>query len=70
MAGDHAPHAGREHGVDARRRATVVRAGLERDVERPASRALAGLEQRGSFGMRFAVGAVIAASDHLARWRR
>ena len=45
----------------------MVRAGLERHVERAASRALAGLAQRDRFGVRFAVGAVPAAPDHLAR---
>ena len=45
-AGDDTGNPGGEHGVDARRRGAVVRAGLHRHVERRAARPLAGGVER------------------------
>ena len=62
-AEDDAAHAGREDGVGARRRAAVVVAGLERDVQRRAAAARAGITQRFDLTVRTAGAAMVAASD-------
>ena len=60
---DHARNAGGDDGVGARRRFAVMRARLERDVERRAARRLAGAAQRLDFGMRPPAGLRPAAAD-------
>ena len=57
---------GRDDRVRARRRAPVVRARLERDVERRAARALAGRLERDDLGVRAALALVPALADDLA----
>ena len=60
----HARDAGRHDGVDAGRRLAVMRAGLERHVERRAARRLAGAPQRLDLGMRPPARLGPAAPDH------
>ena len=59
-------HAGGDDGVRAGRRAALVRARLQVEVQRGAARALAGLRQRDDFGVLHARVGVEAAAHHLA----
>jgi len=61
----HALRARSDHRVDTRRCSPVVRARLERDVERRAARPLAGARERHGLGVRFQATRG-AARDHLA----
>ena len=53
-----------DHGIGAGRRLAVVRAGLQRDVQRRAARRLAGTPQRLDLGMGPAAGLGPAAADN------
>ena len=70
VGGDHDPRdPGGEDRVGARRLAAVVRAGLERDVDRRPGRvvaALAAVGERGDLGVDVAERGVMALADHLA----
>src|SRR6185369_7105606 len=55
----------RDHRVSARRRAAVVRAGLQGHIERRAARPLSGVAERLDLGMRTADLAMPAAADDL-----
>ena len=61
-----ARNAGGDHGVGARRRFAEMRARLERDVERRATRCRPGAAQRLDFGMRPAARLGPAAADNHA----
>ena len=61
--GDDARNSGGDDGIGAGRRFAVMRAGLERDVERRAARRGAGAAQRLDLGMRPAAGLSPAAAD-------
>ena len=63
---DDARDAGGDDGVGARRRFAVMRAGLERDVERRAACRRAGAAQRLDFGVRPAARLGPAAADNVA----
>jgi hypothetical protein len=63
---DDARNAGRNDGVGAWRRLTMVRAGFERHIERGAARHRAGAPQRLDLGMRSASGLGPAAADDFA----
>ena len=64
--GDDARDARRRDRIHARRRLAVVRAGLERRIERGAARSRAGAPQRLDLGMRPPAGLGPAAPDHHA----
>ena len=63
---DHARDAGRDDRIGARRRFAVMRARLERDVHRRATRALAGRSSAVDFGVRLAVARMKSFADDLA----
>ena len=62
----HARHPGRDQRVRAGRRAAVMRAWFQRDIERGAARLRAGLRQSFNFGMGTAAGLGPAAADNHA----
>ncbi len=65
LAGDDTRDAGLEERIDARRRRAVVRAGLERDVDRRAAGSLAGSLECDDLGVRAALSLVPAFADDL-----
>jgi hypothetical protein len=65
LAGDHAFDARRKERVDARWRGAMVRARLERHVDRGTARALTGDRERDDLGVRTALPLVPALADDL-----
>ena len=63
---DDARHAGLDQRVDAGRRAALVRAGFQVEIEGGAARLLAGLRERDDFGVVEAGVGVEAAAHHFA----